>query len=142
MKNRVGLVVASLLLGVLTMGSTALAQRTERIVKANIPFDFVLGREIFPAGRYSVVITTSGLLELHDSEGRVLANVLTHSVQGSADPARPKLRFDSQGGQHVLTQVWQQGDKTGQQILRPKSPSLAVRKRSGSVQTAEAGNPR
>ena len=89
-----------------------------------------------------MVITTSGLLELHDSEGRVLANVSDPFVQGSADPARPKLRFDSQGGQHVLTQVWQQGDETGQQVLRPKSPSLAVRKRSGSVQTAEAGNPR
>ncbi len=142
MKNRVGLAVASLLLGVLTMGSTAHAQRTERIVKADIPFDFVLGNEVFPAGRYAVVITTSGLLELHDSAGRVRANVLTHPVQGPADPARPRLRFDSERGQHVLTQVWQQSDETGQQILRPKSPRLAVRKRSGRVQTAEMGNPR
>jgi len=142
MKNRVGLVLASLLLGVLTLGSTARAQRTERIVKADIPFDFVLGNEIFPAGRYSVVITSSGLLELHDSAGRVLANLLTHSVQGKADPDRPRLRFDSEGGQHILTQVWQQGDETGQQILRAKSPGLAVRKRSGRVQTAEMGNPR
>jgi hypothetical protein len=142
MKNRVGLVVASLLLGVLTLGSTALAQRIERTVKANIPFDFVLGRESFPAGRYSVVIKTSGLLELRDSEGRVLANVLTQPVQGPGDPARPRLRFDSEGGHHLLTQVWQQGDEIGQQILQPKSPSLAVRKRSRRVQTAEVGNPR
>jgi hypothetical protein len=142
MKNRVGIVVASLLLSVLTLGSTGLAQRTERVVKANIPFDFVLGKESFPAGRYSVVITPSKLLELRDSEGRVLANVLTQSVQGPADPARPRLRFDSEGGQHMLTQVWQQGEETGQQIVRPKSPSLAVRKRSGRVQTAAVGTPR
>jgi hypothetical protein len=142
MKNRVGLVVVSLLLGVLTLGSTALAQRTERIVKANIPFDFVLGRESFPAGRYSVVITASGLLELRDAEGRVLANVLTQSVQGPADAARPRLRFYSEGGPHILTQFWHKGDEIGQQILRPKSLSLAVRKRSGRIQTAEIGNPR
>ena len=89
MKNRVGLVVASLLLGVLTMGSTALAQRTERIVKANIPFDFVVGREIFPAGQLFSGDHRPGLLELRDSEGRVLTNVLTHSVQAPADPADP-----------------------------------------------------
>ncbi len=142
MKNRVGRVFASLLLGVLMLGSTVHAQRTERIIKANIPFDFVVGGEIFPAGHYSVALIGPVLLELRDSEGRALTKVLTHSVQAPVEPGRPKLRFDSEGGQHVLTQVWQEGDDIGQQVLRPKSASIAVRKRSTHVQTAEVGNPR
>jgi hypothetical protein len=142
MKNRVGRILALLLLGVLTLGSTVQAQRTERTIKANIPFDFVVGGEIFPPGHYSVVLIEPVLLELRDSENRTLANVLTYSVQTSAHQDRPGLRFDSEGGQHVLTQVWQEGDPQGRQILRPKSAGLAVRKRSGRVQTAEAGDPR
>jgi hypothetical protein len=142
MKNRVGRAFASLLLGILMLGSTVHAQRNERIIKANIPFDFVVGGETFPAGRYSVALIGPVLLELRDSEGRALTNVLTHSVQASAEPARPKLRFESEGGLHVLTQVWQEGDDIGQQILLPKSAVRAVQKGSGHVQTAEASNPR
>lgn len=142
MKNRVGRIVTSLLLGILVLGSTVHAQPNERIIKANIPFDFVVGSETFPAGRYSVALIGPVFLELRDSEGHTLTSVLTHSVQASTEPARPKLRFDSQGGLHVLTQVWQEGDDIGQQILQSKSAVRAVQKRSGHVQTAEASNPR
>jgi hypothetical protein len=141
MKNRVAQILASILLGVLTLGSTVQAQHAERTVKANIPFDFVVGSEVFRAGHYAVVFI-GPVLELHDSEGRTLANVLTHAVQASTPSVRPKLRFESEGGQQVLTQVWQEGDFTGRQILQPKSGTLAVQKRSRHVQTAQAGNPR
>lgn len=142
MKSRVGLVFASLLLSVLALGPALYAQRNERIIKANIPFDFVVGREIFPAGQYSVVLVGPVLLELRDSRGRTLINVLTQSVQAHAAPGQPKLHFENEGGQNVLTQVWQEGDEIGQQVLRSKSATLAVRKGSGHVQTAEANNPR
>jgi hypothetical protein len=142
MNNRVGRVFASLLLGVLMLGSAVHAQRTERIIKANIPFDFVVGGEIFPAGHYSVALLGPMLLELRDSQGRALTNVLTQSVQAPAKPGRPKLRFDNEGGQNVLTQVWQEGEEIGQQVLRPKSAAITVRRGSGHVQTAEASNPR
>ena len=95
MKNRVGRVLASLLLSVLTLGSALDAQHTERVIKANIPFDFVVGNEIFPAGRYSVVIIVGPvLLELHDSRAASLANVLTQSVQdaGQSGPAPTAIR--------------------------------------------------
>ena len=142
MRNQVGRTLASLLLGVLMLGATVHAQRAERVIKANIPFEFVVGREIFPAGHYSVVLFGPALLELRDSQGRSLINVLTQSVQAPAKPSRPKLRFDKEGGQNVLTQVWQQGDEIGQQVLRSKSATVAVRRGPGHVQTAEAGNPR
>lgn len=143
MNNRVAQVLASLLLGVLVLSSTAQAQRTERTIKANIPFDFVLAGEVFPPGRYSVVLIGPVWLELHDSDGRVLATVLTRSVQASAEPNQPKLRFEEENGRHVLSQIWQEGDPLGQQVLlRSKSASLAARRHSGHIQTAEAGNPR
>ncbi len=140
--NRVGRVFASLLLSVLMLGSALYAQGTERVIKANIPFDFVVGSEIFPAGQYSVALVGPVLLELRDSRGRALINVLTQSVRALATSDRPKLRFDNEGGQNVLTQVWQEGDEIGQQVLRSKSTTVAARRGSGHVQTAEASNPR
>jgi hypothetical protein len=142
MKNRVGRVFAAVVLGVLMLGSAVHAQRSERTIKANIPFDFVVGNEIFPAGLYSVALIGPVLLELRNSEGRALTHVLTQTVQAPAKPGQPKLRFDSEGGEHVLSQVWQKGDDMGQQVLRSKSSSIAVRRVSGHVQTAEASNPR
>ena len=142
MKNRVGRVFASLLLSVLMLGSALHAQQAERVIKANIPFDFVVGREIFPAGQYSVALVGPVMLELRNSQGRALINVLTQSVQAPAAPGTPKLRFDKEDGQNVLTQVWQEGNEVGQQVLRSKSAVVAVRKGAGHVQTAETTNPR
>jgi hypothetical protein len=139
MKSRI---LASILLSVSMLSATMQAQPSERKIKSNIPFDFVVGNESFPAGRYSIVLVGPVLLQLQDSEGHVLANVLTHSVESLSKTSDPKLRFDTVNGEHVLTQVWQADDFIGQQVLQPKSSTLVVRKHSGHVQTAEAGDPR
>lgn len=147
MRNMLERVLASLLLSVLTisiltMGSVAYAQHTERVIKANIPFDFTVGGRIFPAGRYALVRIQPSVLELRNSEGKFLANVLTQSVQASAKTVQPKLLFDSEGGRHVLTQVWQEDEFIGQQILSSNSLARTARRQSGHVRTAEVGSPR
>ena len=142
MKNLVGRIVTSLLLSILALSAVAQGQGSEQIIRANIPFDFAVGSRFFPAGQYSLVRSQPWQLELRDSEGRVLVNLLTQSVQTSTAPARPKLVFESQDRRHLLTQVWQENESIGQQILQSKWGSDDVRKRSGHVQTAKAGNPR
>jgi len=126
MKKRIARSFASLLFGVLTLGLSARAQHPERSIKANIPFDFTVGGRTFPAGRYRLVRVDPSVLELRDSAGRMLA----------------KLLFDSEGGGHVLTQVWQEDETIGQQILASRSVTRAVQKPSRHVQTAQVGNPR
>jgi hypothetical protein len=142
MKNLVKTVLTSILLGVLTLGSIAYAQNAEPAIRVNVPFDFAVGSQTFPAGRYSLAHIAPGLLEVRDSGGRVLATVLTQSVQALSAPDQPKLRFSLEGGQHVLTQVWQENESIGQQIPQSKSAVRAARKQSGRVQTAEVSTPR
>ena len=89
MKNLVARTLASLLLGVLTLGSTAQAQRTEQVIKANIPFEFVVGSRFSLPGRYSVVSTAPVFLDLRDAQGRTLATVLTNSVETLQVPVSP-----------------------------------------------------
>jgi hypothetical protein len=142
MKKRIGHSFTLLLLSVLTLGSFAQAQRPDQIIKANIPFDFSFGNRSFPAGRYTVVRVEPSVLELRDPEGRVLANVLTQSVQSLTAPAQPKLFFESEDGGHVLTQVWQENESIGVKLPPSKSFTRAVQKASRHVQTAQATNPR
>ena len=142
MKNFGGRIITSFLLSILALGSVAQGQRAERIIHANIPFDFAVGDRYFPAGRYFLASSEPWQLELRDTEGHALVQVLTQSVETSARPVRPKLLFESEGGRHVLTQVWAENESIGQQILQPKWGTGDVQKRSGHVQTAKAGNPR
>jgi hypothetical protein len=145
MKSQTGRILVSLFLGTLILGilgPTAHAQRVTRLIDADIPFDFTVGSQVFPAGRYGLKTIEPSQLELRDTAGHVLARVLTQSVQTFSRPAAPKLVFDSTSGEHVLTQVWQADESIGQEIPPSKSVTRAVRKRSGHVQTAEANHPR
>ena len=141
MKNLVTRTLTSLLLGVLSLGYTAQAQRIERVIDVNIPFEFNVGNQTFLAGRYSLVSLTPWLLELRDAEGRYLTTVLTNSVQSSNTPATPKLEFFNQDGRHVLGQVWQADDSIGQQLQPAKSLTQVAKRRSRHVQTASAARP-
>ena len=116
--------IASILLSVLTLGSASRRRAPERTIKANIPFEFSVGNRSFPAGRYSLVRVQPFLLELRDPDGRVLANVLTQSVQSQTAPVQPRLLFDNKGGGHALTQVWQENESTGQQLTPSKSATV------------------
>ena len=142
MKNLVLRIVTSILLSILALSSAAHGQRTEQIIRVDIPFDFAVGGRLFPAGHYSLARSEPWQLELRDSESRVLVNLLTQSVQTLTAPAKPKLVFESKDHRNVLTQVWQENESIGQQILQPKWGDGAVRKHSRDVQTAKAGNPR
>lgn len=142
MRKLIARSIASILLSVLTLGYIAQAQSPERTIKANIPFEFSVGNRSFPAGRYSLVRVHPFLLELRDPDGRVLANVLTQSVQSQTAPAQPRLLFDNDGGEHALTQVWQENESIGQQLTPSKSATRAVQKGARHVQTAQVSNPR
>ena len=141
MKNLVTRTLTSLLLGVLSLGYTAQAQRIERVIDVNIPFEFNVGNQTFLAGRYSLVSLTPSLLELRDAEGRTLTTVLTNSIQTLNTTAAPKLQFHNQDGRYVLGQVWQADDSIGQQLPPTQSLTQVAKRRSRHVQTASAARP-
>jgi hypothetical protein len=140
MNNLVARTLASLLLGVLTLGSAAQAQSTPRVIKANIPFEFGVGNQVFPAGSYSLVSTAPALLELRDAEGHILAKVLTNSVEASKTTVTPTLQFNTEGGRYSLAQVWQENYSIGQQLQPLKSRVKTAKRNSSRTQTVAASN--
>jgi len=140
MKNLVARTVTFLLLGVLTLGSAAHAQRFERVIKTSIPFEFGVGNQIFPAGDYSLVSTAPALLELRDSDGRTLVKVLTNSAETRDTPAVPTLRFERKDGRYLLAQVWQEHDSIGQQLQPSKTRANIAKRHSHGTQTVAVSN--
>ncbi len=141
MKNLVARTLTSLLLGVLLPAYTAQAQRIERVIDVNIPFEFNVGNQSFSAGHYSLVRLSPSQLQLRDAEGHSLATLLTNSVQTSDAPAAPKLQFHNLDGRYVLAQVWQANDSIGQQLPPTLSLAQVAKRRSKHVQTASVSKP-
>ncbi len=140
MKDFIARSLLSLFLGVLALGSTVQAQRPERTIKATIPFEFSVGSQTFPAGTYWLVSTAPAFLQLRDRAGHTLATVLTNSVQSLNNPASPKLRFNSEGGQYRLAQVWQENDSTGEQLQPARTAANLAKRRSKPAPTVAASN--
>jgi hypothetical protein len=142
MKDLVGQILTSLLLGVLSLGPAARAQSIERVIKANIPFEFSVDGKTFPAGKYRLVSVSPEVLQLRDAEGRFLTGVLTNSVETLDAPGNPKLRFYGEDGRYVLTEVWPADGSIGQQLHLPKTLATAGRRKSGHTQSVAADNSR
>ena len=107
-----------LMAATLVFASTARAQ--ELRVKADIPFDFVVGNTVYVAGTYTIRPATqnsNALLLDGDTRGFVIPNECS-----STQPAKStKLVFDRMGDTYFLRQIWMQGNAIGREIPKGKA---------------------
>jgi hypothetical protein len=119
-------------LGLLLAVSAAQAQGTR--VKADIPFDFVVGNRVLPAGEYMLASegATNQLIVIRSSDNKTAILSLANSCSYSKPSETSKLVFHHLAGRYFLSQVWQEGNSEGRQL--PKSRI--------EVQMAKNGNAR
>lgn len=116
------------------------AQSGRQQLRANIPFDFIVGDKTLEAGKYVVGTITSnsdeGML-VRSRDGRQNAIRLTTSVRSSnsknvAVHPEPKRRarnekngamltFHRYGSAYFLAQVWRPGSAEGRELLKSKA---------------------
>jgi len=101
----------------------------ENAVKANIPFDFVVGNQVLPAGEYLVTAQGSAneaiLIRSTDSKSAAMTATLSCT---SANPSKDtKLVFHTVGGRYFLSQIWTQGYSQGRE-LRKSSAEVEMAK--------------
>ena len=105
------------------------AQSRWRQVRADIPFDFVVGERTLTAGSYSVGTisrnSTDAVL-IRSSDGRQKAIRLTNSISDSANTKRARLVFHRYGNTYFLTQVWAAGASEGREMLKSKMERAEV----------------
>ena len=115
-------------LGLLLVVSAVHAQ--SGAVSANIPFDFVVGKQVYPAGNYllspwgmsdeSILISSTG----ESKFGRVF----TSPCEKPDRAAQTVLIFHRYGDQYFLEQVWTEGSRLGRQFPKSKIETQLAKK--------------
>ena len=89
------------------------------MLKANIPFDFVVGEKRLPSGQYHVKSLNPVLTQIQGNDAHSTAIVLTTGMQAAKISDVGKLIFNRYGDQYFLSKIWVPLTDTGRQL--PKS---------------------
>ena len=125
-------------LGLLLAVSAANAQ--EARVKANVPFDFVVGDQVMPAGEY--IVGPAGSLgqaiAIRSENGTDTA--LTMPCSLSAPSKDSKLVFHAVAGRYFLSQIWVEGYAQGRQLRTSKTEARLAKDAQASTNLVIAAN--
>jgi len=89
------------------------------MLKADIPFNFVVGDTQLPSGEYHVKQLRPGVIQVQDKVTRSSAIVMTTGVQTGKTSDVGKLVFNRYGDNYFLSRIWEPSSITGRQL--PKS---------------------
>ncbi len=100
---------------------SANAQSTRKIV-ADVPFEFVVGDQALPSGKYSVkAITASGdglMIQSNNSKHCVMR--LSNRIAPKGNNTEARLVFHRYGDRYFLSEIWSGEDQTGRQLLKSR----------------------
>jgi hypothetical protein len=103
-----------------------LAANVQGNIKAEVPFDFMVGKSKLSAGQYTIQRGTShSSLKLRGEKSSIM--VLTYSGSTSGTPSHAKLVFHKYGDQYFLAQVWDEGSTTADNLMATKAERDAAR---------------
>jgi len=116
------LVAASLLLA-----SGAQAQGLH--VRANVPFDFVIGSAAYPAGNYDIERVSAGnsVLLVRSNEKTESTLVMPHDCSSGKPATKTVLVFHRVGDEYFLYQIWTAGSTQGRELPQPKRETELAR---------------
>ena len=120
--NKKTLVSLYAMLAVLLMVVAADAQSLNaNMMKAKVPFSFMVNQKEMPAGDYTVKLVGLGprYLVISDERGN-LTTALPNGVLASRVSKAAKLVFHRYGDRHYLSQVWGQGQDLGHELPQSK----------------------
>ena len=108
---KVGMVLGT---AVMVLGIAQSARADEEVV-ARVPFDFIVGGQRLPAGKY-VVTQNRALVSIASADRRHFAFVLMNPMSTGEAWTAPRLVFERIGEDHFLSQVVA-GAKAGSEVL-------------------------
>lgn len=96
--------IAVALFTLLTLGATVDTLAQEHELKASIPFGFVVGNQVLPAGTYTITSPSSGMVFIQSADLRFTAMTTTNHENRESDD-RSKLVFNRYGDKYFLHQI-------------------------------------
>jgi hypothetical protein len=125
---------------VLLLATAAHAQSTN--VMANVPFDFVVGNQAYPAGEYTIKsMSLSGIpIRIDNTQEAAKGLVLSNTCAASVPATSTKLVFHRLGGNYFLHQVWTEGERSGREFPISKAETQIAKNYSKSDLVIVAAN--
>jgi len=114
-------VMRSAFLGLGLLLAVSAAQAQEPRVKANIPFDFVVGDRVMPAGEYTVSQVSNAAIAILSEDRKSTAMTVTSACASASPSKSTKLVFHALGGRYFLSQIWTAGYIQGRQLRESKA---------------------
>ena len=115
----------ALLLGLGSVSSYA--QEIRPLMRASIPFGFIVGNQSFPAGDYIISsVQRQYAIMLQSTTGAHVTFAGTHEKYVVEPPAYSKLVFQHSGSAYFLSQIWSQGDTSGRELPVGRNPKELV----------------
>ena len=116
----------------LWMTAAPASAQAQKLVRADIPFQFVVEGKTLPAGKYDVSLTASNLLQIRDAKGngQALAYVTRLAQREGSGEHTTELIFDKTDTQNVLSEVWSTG-QDGFYLAGTKGAHTHVRVKGG-----------
>jgi len=103
----------------LALAMVPATQAQSFMLRANIPFDFLVGETRLPAGDYHVKSTNQGTMLIQSTNARSSATALTSAASAGKISDVGKLVFNQYGDQYFLSKIWVPSSDTGREL--PKS---------------------
>jgi hypothetical protein len=119
---------------------SANAQSSNKVV-ADIPFEFVVGGQAMPAGKYTATASTQNSLIVRSDDAKNSAIRLTNSIVPQRNKTHARLVFHRYGERYFLAEVWSGSDSSGRQLLRSREERAIERELasiSSKSETAKA----
>jgi hypothetical protein len=123
-----------------TLAATSYAQSARRTVIL-IPFDFVAGEKVLPAGTYRVEPVRRDSYtawEIRSTTGRAGAVVMTSALVGDAEAAESRVVFRKHAEAYVLAQVWPSSEGAGREVIQSRLGRNAASAAAGKGREPEA----
>jgi hypothetical protein len=88
----------------------------------NAPFQFVAGDAVLPPGKYVVRTAEEGntVLEIIGVDTKASALLNVEPTQSPKTPNKSEVIFKNYGNDHVLSEVWEQGNNTGAMVTKAR----------------------
>jgi hypothetical protein len=105
--------------------------QSKRSSITNIPFDFVVGGKILPAGDYTIEPNrrdSENVWLIKPKDGGTSAFVITNPVRATETQETTKLVFHKYGDQYFLSQIWTAGGNSGRELSMPRRERLLAKK--------------
>jgi hypothetical protein len=94
------------------------AKAQQNGVKADVPFDLVVGNRAYPAGEYilKTAVNSNGVTRFENVQEVSIAFIPSNSCEAGKPATQTKLVFHRMGERYFLYQVWAAGNLTGREF--------------------------